>query len=100
MAKIQCPKDYNYWYILKNAGIDPVKDSEKYSYDEEREELSAQVNQEVLENALNQYDHQAWLKELAEIQNPKSEIELLRLEQAQANAELFEMMLMLTGGGF
>ena len=31
---------------------------------------------------------------------PLSEIEQLRLEQAQANAELFEMMLMLTGGGF
>lgn len=28
-----------------------------------------------------------------------TEIEQLRLEQAQANAELFEMMLMLTGGG-
>lgn len=30
---------------------------------------------------------------------PLSEIEKLRLEQAQANAELFEMMLTLTGGG-
>ena len=30
---------------------------------------------------------------------PLTEIEQLRLEQAQANAELFEMMLMLTGGG-
>ena len=29
---------------------------------------------------------------------PLSEIEKLRIEQAQANAELFEMMLMLTGG--
>ena len=31
---------------------------------------------------------------------PLTEIEQLRLEQAQSNAELFEMMLMLTGGGF
>jgi hypothetical protein len=30
---------------------------------------------------------------------PLTDIEQLRLEQAQANAELFEMMLMLTGGG-
>lgn len=30
---------------------------------------------------------------------PLGDIEQLRLEQAQANAELFEMMLMLTGGG-
>jgi len=29
---------------------------------------------------------------------PPSEIELLRLEMAQANTELFEMMLMLNGG--
>lgn len=29
---------------------------------------------------------------------PLSEIEQLRLEQAHANAELFEMMLMITGG--
>jgi len=31
---------------------------------------------------------------------PLSEIEKLRLESAQANAELFEMMLMFIGGGF
>lgn len=30
---------------------------------------------------------------------PLSEIDQLRIEQAQSNAELFEMMLMLTGGG-
>ena len=34
------------------------------------------------------------------LQKPLSEIEKIRLEQAQSNAELFEMMLMLTGGGF
>lgn len=40
-------------------------------------------------------------QEIEEEQNapkPLSDIEQLRLEQAQANAELFEMMLMLTGG--
>lgn len=36
---------------------------------------------------------------LNNVPQPLTEIEQLRLEQAQANAELFEMMLMLTGGG-
>jgi len=31
---------------------------------------------------------------------PLTDIEKLRLEQAQSNAEFFEMVLMLTGGGF
>lgn len=45
-------------------------------------------------------------KTKAEIEEEKNqpreltEIEKLRLENAQANAELFEMMLMLTGGVF
>lgn len=30
---------------------------------------------------------------------PLTEIEKLRLETAQANAEMFEMMLMMSGGG-
>ncbi|HHY26615.1 MAG TPA: hypothetical protein GX523_07680 [Desulfitobacterium dehalogenans] len=37
--------------------------------------------------------HQAILEDI-----PPSEIEKLRLEMAQANTELFEMMLMLSGG--
>lgn len=31
---------------------------------------------------------------------PPTELEKFKIEQAQADAELFEMMLMLTGGGF
>lgn len=42
--------------------------------------------------------YQEWL-ENKDKPAPLSEIEQLRLEQSQANAELFEMMLMLTGGG-
>ena len=42
---------------------------------------------------------QAEIDELNNQPQEPTEIELFRLEQAQANAELFEMMLMLTGGG-
>ena len=38
--------------------------------------------------------HKAILEDI-----PKTEIELMRIENAQANAELFEMMIMMTGGG-
>jgi predicted fused transcriptional regulator/phosphomethylpyrimidine kinase len=39
-------------------------------------------------------------RKVSEPESPKelTEIEKLRIENAQANAELFEMMLMLTGG--
>lgn len=32
--------------------------------------------------------------------HPLSDIEKLRLEQAQANAEMFEMLITMTGGGY
>lgn len=38
--------------------------------------------------------HQVILEDI-----PPTEIELLRLEMAESNTELFEMMLLLTGGG-
>lgn len=38
--------------------------------------------------------HQAFLEDI-----PLTDIEKLRLETAQANAEMFEMVLMMTGGG-
>lgn len=88
MAKIQCPKEYNYWYILANAGIDPVKDVERYSYDETTEELSADVTQLQLEQALAQYDHQAWLNELEQLNKTREE----QLEQRIDELELFILM--------
>lgn len=72
MAIIHCPKDYNSWYILANVGIDPIKETDRYSYDKDSEELTADVAQEQLEQALTQYDHEAWLEELKEINNPVS----------------------------
>lgn len=96
MASIQCPKDYNYWYILSYAGLDPSNGVGRYTYDEENETLTADVPQETLDNALNQYDHQAWLRELDEINNPKTKEQLLEERlQATEDALLFLMDLFL-----
>ena len=102
MAKINCPKDYNYWRILYNTGINPA-DKEKYQYDEQKEELTADIEQTLLDSALSNYDHQAWLKELEGINNPKSEIEILKtklLEQEKTMEELmFNVIPDILGGG-
>ena len=90
MIKINCPKDYNYWYILSYAGIDPANETEKYSYNEEKEELYADVSQEVLQQALEQYNHQAWLKELEQINNPKTKEEIL--EERINELEMYILM--------
>ena len=99
MAKIQCPRDYNYWYILSYAGIDPSKEINKYDYDEEKEELTVDIPQEALDKALEQYDHQAWLMELGKINNPKNKEQVLeeRLQIAE-DALLFLMDIILMGG--
>lgn len=99
MAKIDCPREYNYWYILANIGIDPSIEIDRYQYDEEKEELFADVTQEKLDNALEQYDHQAWLRELEGINNPKSKEQVLegRLQIAE-DALLFLMDINLMGG--
>jgi hypothetical protein len=87
MGIIQCPKNYNFWYILAYAGIDPVMDAEKYSYDEVTERLAVDVTQAELDAALAQYDHEAWLKELVQIKNPMTEEQqrLIDLELAVAS---------------
>ncbi|MEH7521676.1 hypothetical protein V7149_00115 [Bacillus sp. JJ1503] len=57
------------------------------------------LESEVEEKVVSINEYQQILESLPKPQQSLSEIEKLRLEQAQANAELFEMMLMLTGGG-
>ena len=99
MAKIQCPKDYNYWYILNYAGIDGSIETEKYHYDAENEELSADVNQDILDNALNQYNHDAWLQELEQIKNPRKKEQILEERlQTTEDALMFLMDMNLMGG--
>lgn len=90
MASLNIPNDYNWWYILAYAGIDPVNDTDRYSYDTETEELTTDTTQERLEQAFSQYDHQAWLQELQRINAP-SEIE--RLEAVE-----MAMLEMVIGG--
>ena len=99
MAKIKIQKDYNYWLILSYAGIDPALETDRYAFNEESEELTADVTQEELNNALSSYDHQAWLMELEEINNPKSKEQVLeeRLQIAE-DALLFLMDINLMGG--
>lgn len=50
------------------------------------------TNMEQVQQILNAHDP-------TPIPKPLTEIEKIRLEQAQSTAELFEMMLVLTGGG-
>lgn len=87
MAKIKCPKDYNYWYILSYAGIDPSSETERYDYSEKKEELVVDVSQDDLNQALERYDHQAWLKELEQIKNPRTKEQIL--EDRVNELELF-----------
>lgn len=95
MSKIQIPIDYNYWYILANAGIDPVLQKDRYDYNEVTEELTVDVPQTELENAFNQYDHESWLIELEKNKNSKTETELLQQKVAQLE-QIIDTML--TGG--
>ncbi|AKL95027.1 hypothetical protein CACET_c15780 [Clostridium aceticum] len=99
MAKIQCPRDYNYWYILSYAGVDPSKENNRWTYDEEKEELIAEVEQETLDNALNQYDHQAWLKELDKINNPKTKEQILEERLKITEDALLGLMDIIMMGG-
>lgn len=99
LAQINVPSDYNWWYILSYAGVDPTVETDKYSYDKEKEILTADVSQEVLNNALEQYDHEAWLRELEEINNPKIKEQLLEERiQAIEDALLFLMDMNMNGG--
>lgn len=90
MASLNIPNDYNWWYILSYAGVDPTTDQDKYSYDATSEVLTVDVAQDKLDRALAQYDHQAWLQELQRINAP-SEIE--RLEAVE-----MAMLEMVIGG--
>lgn len=77
MVKINCPKDYNWWYILANAGIDPVLNKDKYSYDEKAEILTVDVSQDILDKALAEYDHDTWLKELEQLSKKRTKEDYL-----------------------
>lgn len=70
---------------VDNEGI-PIKHDNDFEIDEFEEIAINWKTQEEIEAEKN-------------APKPLTEIEQLKLEQAQANAELFEMMLMLTGGG-
>lgn len=99
MAKIQCPNDYNYWYILADAGVDPSVELEKYKYNEEQAELTVDVSQDVLNLALEKYDHQAWLAELDSINNPKSKLEIQQETTNMLGQELAQLKLQFMMGG-
>lgn len=99
MASLNIPNDYNWWYILSYAGVDPATDQDKYSYDATSEVLTVDVVQDKLDRALAQYDHQAWLRELEEIDNPKTKEQLLEERlQATEDALLFLMDMNMNGG--
>lgn len=99
MAKINCPRNYNYWYILSHASIDPSLETDRYSYDDEKEELTADVSKEELEKAFENYDHQAWLKELEQINNQKSESEMQQEIINTLGQELAQLKLQIMMGG-
>lgn len=57
--------DYNIWHILKLAGVDPIIPGKTYTFENGKLSVPG-VSQETLENALANYDHEAWLRELSE----------------------------------
>lgn len=99
MAKIQCPSDYNYWYILSYAGVEPSKEIKKYDYNEEKEELTVDIPQEELDKAFEKYNHESWLKELEQINNPKSESEIQQEIINTLGQELAQLKLQFMMGG-
>ena len=86
MATIGFNKDYNYWDILVNLGIQP-SEKEKYSYSIDGDKSYLTIDSKSkseLEEGLNKYDHQKFLDNLPKKQiSDKQHIEKLQEEKQE-----------------
>lgn len=76
MAQITFDKEFNFWDILINADIQPSEDG-KYKYTEQGDIATLvvyDITQRQLDDALANYNHQAFLDGLPKPQSSKAEI--------------------------
>lgn len=99
MAQITFNQEFNFWDILVAVNIQP-REQDKYTYNSQGDTATLivyDVTQQQLDDALATYDHQKYLDGLPK---PVPTVEeKLRLEMARSNAEMFEMMVSMMGGG-